>query len=82
MNKGKLLAVIGLAALIAAFFIFDLGKYFSLDYMGPAGCGSGVLRGESCAGHWRVLCRLCGGDGTVAVWCGDRVRLRVRCLGL
>ena len=33
MNKGKLLAVIGLAALIAAFFIFDLGKYFSLDYI-------------------------------------------------
>ena len=33
MNKGKLLAVIGLAALIAAFFIFDLGKYFGLDYI-------------------------------------------------
>jgi pyruvate/2-oxoglutarate dehydrogenase complex dihydrolipoamide dehydrogenase (E3) component/uncharacterized membrane protein YdjX (TVP38/TMEM64 family) len=33
MNKGKLLAVIGLAALIAAFFFFDLGKYFSLDYI-------------------------------------------------
>jgi pyruvate/2-oxoglutarate dehydrogenase complex dihydrolipoamide dehydrogenase (E3) component/uncharacterized membrane protein YdjX (TVP38/TMEM64 family) len=33
MNKGKLLAVIGLVALIAAFFIFDLGRYFSLDYI-------------------------------------------------
>jgi pyruvate/2-oxoglutarate dehydrogenase complex dihydrolipoamide dehydrogenase (E3) component/uncharacterized membrane protein YdjX (TVP38/TMEM64 family) len=33
MNKGKLLAVVGLVALIAAFYIFDLGRYFSLDYI-------------------------------------------------
>ena len=32
MKKSKLLVLILLAAAIAAFFIFDLGKYFSLDY--------------------------------------------------
>ncbi len=32
MNKSKLFLFVVIAALIAAFFIFDLGKYFSLDY--------------------------------------------------
>ena len=32
MKKSKLLVLILVAAAIAAFFIFDLGKYFSLDY--------------------------------------------------
>ncbi len=32
MKKTKILVLLFVAALIAAFFIFDLGKYFSLDY--------------------------------------------------
>src|SRR5687767_1027264 len=32
MNKSKLLIIAFIAALIAAFFIFDLKQYFSLDY--------------------------------------------------
>src|SRR5512134_1838324 len=32
MSKGRLIAVIAIAALIAAFFYFDLGSYFSLDF--------------------------------------------------
>ncbi|HEV8520348.1 MAG TPA: pyridine nucleotide-disulfide oxidoreductase, partial [Burkholderiales bacterium] len=32
MNKSKLLILIVIAALIAAFFLLDLGRYFSLDY--------------------------------------------------
>ncbi len=32
MKKSKLIVLIIVAAAIAAFFIFDLGKYFSLDY--------------------------------------------------
>ncbi|MEQ1517327.1 MAG: FAD-dependent oxidoreductase [Usitatibacteraceae bacterium] len=32
MKKSKLLVLIIVAALIAAFFIFDLGKYFNLEY--------------------------------------------------
>ena len=33
MKKSKLLVLVVIAALIAAFFVFDLGKYFSLDYL-------------------------------------------------
>ena len=33
MKKSKLLLLIGVAALIAAFFIFDLGRFFNLDYI-------------------------------------------------
>ncbi|MEO8386118.1 MAG: pyridine nucleotide-disulfide oxidoreductase, partial [Betaproteobacteria bacterium] len=32
MKKSKLIVVIIVVAAIAAFFIFDLGKFFSLDY--------------------------------------------------
>lgn len=32
MNKGKLLLLVVVAALIAAFFVFDLGRYLSLDF--------------------------------------------------
>ena len=32
MKKTKILVLIFVVALIAAFFIFDLGKYFSLEY--------------------------------------------------
>ena len=32
MNPRKLLLVVAVAALIGAFFVFDLGRYFSLDY--------------------------------------------------
>ncbi len=32
MKKSKLIVLIAVAALIAAFFVFDLGRYFSLDY--------------------------------------------------
>ena len=32
MKKTKILVLLFVVALIAAFFIFDLGKYFSLDY--------------------------------------------------
>jgi len=32
MNKSKLLVLIVIAALIAAFFVFDLGRYLSLDF--------------------------------------------------
>ena len=32
MNKTKILVLLVVAAFIAAFFIFDFGKYFSLDY--------------------------------------------------
>ncbi|MBA3059895.1 MAG: FAD-dependent oxidoreductase [Gammaproteobacteria bacterium] len=33
MNKKKLLVVLALAALLAAYFAFDLGRYFSLAYL-------------------------------------------------
>jgi dihydrolipoamide dehydrogenase len=33
MNKGKLVVLVVVAALIAAFFIFDLKQYLSLDYV-------------------------------------------------
>ena len=33
MKKTKILVLLFIVALIAAFFIFDLGKYFSLDYV-------------------------------------------------
>ena len=33
MNKKKLLIILTLAALLAAYFVFDLGNYFSLDYL-------------------------------------------------
>jgi pyruvate/2-oxoglutarate dehydrogenase complex dihydrolipoamide dehydrogenase (E3) component/uncharacterized membrane protein YdjX (TVP38/TMEM64 family) len=32
-NKNKLLIVLALAALVAGFFVFDLGRYLSLDYL-------------------------------------------------
>ena len=32
MKKSKLILVVVVIALIAAYFVFDLGKYFSLDY--------------------------------------------------
>ena len=32
MTKGRLVILIAIAALIAAFFVFDLKSYFSLDY--------------------------------------------------
>jgi pyruvate/2-oxoglutarate dehydrogenase complex dihydrolipoamide dehydrogenase (E3) component/uncharacterized membrane protein YdjX (TVP38/TMEM64 family) len=32
MTKGRLALLIALAALIAAFFVFDLGRYFSLEF--------------------------------------------------
>ena len=32
MKKSKLIVLVAVIAMIAAFFIFDLGKYFSLDY--------------------------------------------------
>ena len=32
MKKGKILLILVVIALIAAFFIFDLGRYFSLDF--------------------------------------------------
>ena len=32
MKKSKILVLVIVAALIAAFFIFDLGRYFSIDY--------------------------------------------------
>ena len=32
MNKSKLLLLVVVIALIAVFFAFDLGRYFSLDY--------------------------------------------------
>src|SRR4249919_1218819 len=33
MNKNKLMLAIVLLALIAAFFVFDLGRFFSLAYL-------------------------------------------------
>lgn len=33
MNKAKILLVAVIVALVAAFFVFDLGQYFSLDYV-------------------------------------------------
>src|SRR5258708_25715349 len=33
MNEGKLVVLVVVAALIAAFFIFDLKQYLSLDYV-------------------------------------------------
>ena len=33
MNKNKLLLVLGLLAAVIAFFVFDLGRFFSLDYI-------------------------------------------------
>ncbi len=33
MTKGKLLLIVLIAALIAAFIVFDLGQYFSLSYL-------------------------------------------------
>ncbi len=33
MNKSKLLLLICVVALVAAFFIFDLGRFFNLDYI-------------------------------------------------
>ncbi|MCU0807039.1 MAG: FAD-dependent oxidoreductase [Candidatus Contendobacter sp.] len=33
MNSRKLLLILALAALIGAFFVFDLGRFFSLDYV-------------------------------------------------
>ena len=32
MSKGRLIVLIAIAALIAAFFVFDLGRYFTLDF--------------------------------------------------
>lgn len=32
MKKSKIIVVLIVVALIAAFFVFDLGRYFSLDY--------------------------------------------------
>src|SRR5262245_65239250 len=32
MSKGRLVVLIAIAALIAAFFVFDLKSYFSLEY--------------------------------------------------
>ncbi|MEP7157651.1 MAG: FAD-dependent oxidoreductase, partial [Betaproteobacteria bacterium] len=32
MKKSKILVILVVVALVAAFFIFDLGKYFSIDY--------------------------------------------------
>ena len=33
MTRGKLLLIVLIAALIAAFLVFDLGQYFSLPYL-------------------------------------------------
>jgi len=33
VTKGKLLLIVLIAALIAAFIVFDLGQYFSLSYL-------------------------------------------------
>ena len=33
MNPKKIAVVIGLLLLIAAFFVFDFGRFFSLDYI-------------------------------------------------
>jgi hypothetical protein len=33
MNPRKLLLILALAVLIGAFFVFDLGRFFSLDYL-------------------------------------------------
>ncbi|PCH63704.1 MAG: dihydrolipoyl dehydrogenase [Gammaproteobacteria bacterium] len=33
MNKGKLIIIAVIAALIVSFFVFDLGQYFTLDYI-------------------------------------------------
>ncbi|MGH8698205.1 MAG: TVP38/TMEM64 family protein, partial [Burkholderiales bacterium] len=32
MSKGRIVVLVVIAALVAAFFVFDLGQYFSLDY--------------------------------------------------
>ncbi len=39
MNKNKLWLVLALIALVAAFFAFDLGRFFSLDYIKGARAG-------------------------------------------
>ena len=33
MNKGRWLVIVLIAALVAAYFVFDLGQYFSLGYL-------------------------------------------------
>ena len=46
MNKNKLLLLAALLALIAAFFVFDLGRFFSLDYLKNAQAGFAQLYAE------------------------------------
>ncbi len=43
MNKNKLWLVVPLIALVAAFFAFDLGRFFSLDYIKGAREGFALL---------------------------------------
>ena len=43
MNKNKLALVVALAALIVAFFVFDLGRFFSLQYLKDSQAGFAAL---------------------------------------
>ena len=45
MTRGKLILVAGLAALVAAFFMFDLGQYFSLAYLKSQQAAIGEITG-------------------------------------
>jgi len=45
VTRGKLILVAGLAALVAAFFMFDLGQYFSLAYLKSQQAAIGEITG-------------------------------------
>ena len=67
MSKKKLIIAALLIALIAAYFVFDLGRYLSLEYIkSQAGRLRCAVRRQAADGGGGLLRRLCRGDGAVA----------------
>lgn len=46
MNRGKILLVVLILALIVSFFVFDLGRFLSLDYLKSSQAGIAEWRGS------------------------------------
>ena len=72
MKKQKIALLLLLLALVVLFFVFDLGRFFSLDYIKARTRRlRRALRSPALAGGGRVLRGLRGGDGAVLAGCGD-----------
>jgi hypothetical protein len=46
MNKSKLVLIVALIAAVALFFAFDLGRFFTLDFIKQSQAQFGVLYAE------------------------------------